>query len=384
MPPAPQPTVMVGLSGGVDSSVAAALLLRAGYRVVGGFMKNWSDAEAEACGEGCGWERERQDALRVAAHLGIPLQTLDFEREYRERVVAYMVAEYAAGRTPNPDVLCNSLIKFDLFLAAAREAGAELVATGHYARRHDNDGGSASLLAGVDANKDQSYFLHRLSQAQLRHALFPVGHLTKPEVRALARELGLPTADKKDSQGLCFVGKVDMKAFLAARVPQTSGPIVDVDGRRVGEHQGLAPYTVGQRHGFGHITGAPNDVSEASRSQRGAAERSIGKGAYFVVRKEPSTNTLVVAPSDQPQWLLSSMCVVEDAHWIAGTAPALPWRGHVRIRYRQPLQEIEVAAGAEPGTLELSFAQPQRAVTPGQFAVFYEGETCLGGGVIIR
>ncbi len=352
-------TVMVGMSGGVDSSVSAALLLAQGYRVLGGFMKNWSDG-AEACGEGCGWERERQDALKVAAQLGIPFFTFDFEKQYRERVVGYMVREYAAGRTPNPDVLCNSLVKFDLFLPAAHEQGAELVATGHYARRRDNSDGSVSLLTGVDANKDQSYFLHQLSQKQLQQALFPVGELTKPEVRELARKFGLPTADKKDSQGLCFVGKVDMQDFLQSRIQQLAGPILTVDGVKIGEHAGLAPYTIGQRHGFGGGGATP----------------------YVVVRKDVDKNILVVAPIDRPEFLLSSVGEIAEMHWIAGVKPKLPLSCQAQIRYRQTRQAVEVSEG-ENGRIRLVFAEPQRAITAGQFAVLYQGDECLGGGPII-
>ncbi|MEY4723552.1 MAG: hypothetical protein RLZZ324_1065, partial [Candidatus Parcubacteria bacterium] len=269
--------ILVAMSGGVDSSVVAALLVRDGHHVEGAFMKNWSD-EADACTGGCGWQDERADALRVAATLGIPLHTFDFESEYRARVMDYMVREYAAGRTPNPDVLCNKEVKFDLFLRAAEERGFDMIATGHYARVvHAGEAVPASqvpgtkvpaslgtplsprqmLLAGRDANKDQSYFLHRLSQQQLAKTLFPIGDMEKPEVRRLAREFALPTAAKKDSQGICFIGQVDLPEFLRTKIAQRPGAFVTPAGEKVGEHQGIAPFTIGQRHGLGMGGGDP-------------------------------------------------------------------------------------------------------------------------------
>ncbi len=353
----PAKKIYVAMSGGVDSSVAAALLVREGHDVVGAFMKNWSDEEDPCSGES-GWKAERQDALRVAATLGIPFETFDFEKEYRERVVGYMVREYAAGRTPNPDVMCNKRVKFDLFLAAARERGAQMIATGHYARVERDSDGRTALLAGTDPNKDQSYFLHQLSQEQLSATLFPIGHMLKSEVRRLAREFGLPTAAKKDSQGICFVGKVDLREFLADKIAGRPGPIVTTTGRTVGIHQGIAPYTIGQRHGMGIGGGAP----------------------YFVVGKDAGKNALVVAPEDDVTALHASALVAEDVHWIAGVAPQLPLRCRARIRYRQPLQDATVTAD---GTgVHVDFAKSQRAVTPGQFAVFYNGDRCLGGGII--
>jgi tRNA-specific 2-thiouridylase len=352
-----RPKVCVGLSGGVDSSVAAALLLERGYEVVGAFMKNWSDEEADPCTGDSAWRRERQDALRVALQLGIPFHTFDFEREYRAGVVDYMVREYAAGRTPNPDVMCNKLVKFDLFLAKARELGCDLMATGHYARRRDNPDGTASLLAGVDANKDQSYFLHQLSQAQLQAALFPVGELTKPEVRAKAAELGLVTAAKKDSQGICFIGKVKLADFLGDRIRGMPGPIVNTSGEKVGEHDGLAPFTVGQRHGMNLGGGDP----------------------YFVVGKDLAAGALVV--SRDPRDLEATALTADGVSWIRTAAPPLPLRAAARIRYRQPLQPCTAEAAAA-GALTVRFDGSQRAVSPGQFVVFYDGDECLGGGVI--
>lgn len=350
--------ILVAMSGGVDSSVAAALLVREGHEVAGAFMKNWSDG-ADPCSGGCGWQKERQDALRVAATLDIPFQTFDFESEYRAGVVDYMVREYAAGRTPNPDVMCNKLVKFDLFLARAEEQGFSMIATGHYARIARGAVGGAALLAGADPNKDQSYFLHRLDQRQLGKTLFPVGHLPKPEVRALAREFGLPTADKKDSQGICFIGKVDLAHFLETRIPPRVGPIVTVDGRVVGRHQGAAPFTIGQRHGLGIGGGAP----------------------YFVVEKDLRRNAIFVAREDQRAALAAPSLLAEDAHWISGAAPRLPLECGVRIRYRQPLQAAAVFAAADGG-VRVNFAAPQRAVSPGQFAVFYDGDRVLGGAII--
>lgn len=352
------------MSGGVDSSVVAALLLQEGYEVAGAFMKNWSD-EADACSGGCGWQTEREAALKAAATLGIPFFTFDFEAEYRARVVDYMVREYAAGRTPNPDVMCNKEVKFDLFLREAERLGYDLIATGHYARvvrrtERAADGSQEArfaLLAGVDTNKDQSYFLHRLDQAQLARTLFPVGHLEKPRVRELAREFGLPNAEKKDSQGICFIGQVDLREFLSAKLTPREGPILSKDGHVLGRHDGAAAYTIGQRQGIRIGGGAP----------------------YFVVEKDVKRNTITV--DRDPASLMSSGLIAEDVHWISGNAPSLPLECEVRIRYRQPLQKCRVSEASD-GSINVDFGAPQRAVSPGQFAVFYEGAECLGGAVI--
>ncbi len=362
--------VVVGMSGGVDSSVAAALLLRQGYDVTGAFMKNWSDGED---GRMCSWRWERADAQAVADKLGIELMTFDFEADYRRDVYAYMLAEYRAGRTPNPDVLCNEKVKFGPFLQQALEAGADIVATGHYARTNTypqsnlfSNGDNVNLLAGLDDNKDQSYFLHRLSQEQLRHVVFPVGELKKSEVRAIARELELPVANKKDSVGICFIGEKNMSEFLAQDIAMRPGPIVTTDGRVVGLHHGVIPFTIGQRHGMNIGDGQP----------------------YFVVDKDIVRNTLVVACGEDPIELYSNELVAESAHWISGQPPKYPHACQARIRYRQPLQECSVEQSVpdddetKPTTLRVTFGQPQRAVTPGQFVVFYDGEVCLGGGVI--
>lgn len=354
--------IVVAMSGGVDSSVVAGILVREGHEVIGAYMKNWSSSVDDAgmvCGPECGWEQERADALRVAATLGIPFETFDFEAEYRERVVGYMVREYAAGRTPNPDVMCNKEVKFDLFLKAAEALGADYIATGHYARIGRDEAGRYTLLAGVDDNKDQSYFLHRLTQEQLSKTLFPVGDFPKPEVRKLAREFGLPTAEKKDSQGICFIGKVDLATFLKDKIPQKPGAIVTTDGVVVGEHDGIAPYTIGQRQGL-RVGGGP---------------------AYFVVRKDMAKNALVVARADDPKALLSEMADVSEMHWISGAVPTMPFECSVRARYRQTLQKVRVENG-DGGLVRLRFAESQRAISPGQFAVLYDGERCLGGGVI--
>jgi tRNA-specific 2-thiouridylase len=352
MPEAPRKKVFVGMSGGVDSSVTAALLLEQGHEVVGAFMKNWTAPS-------CGWEDERRDALRVAAMLGIPFLTFDFEREYRERVVGYLEREYAAGRTPNPDVLCNREVKFDLFLKEALSRGADMIATGHYARISRGADGKPQLLAAADAGKDQSYFLHQLASSQLEKTLFPIGHLQKDEVRRLARERGLPTADKKDSTGICFVGEVEMREFLRLRIAQRPGPIVTVEGNVVGRHDGIAPFTVGQRHGLGLGGGAP----------------------YFVVEKDADRNTLVVARGETHPALFATSLSVDEVHWISGVPSVSEFRCMARIRYRQPLQSCVVTLDGD-GTARIVFDQPQRAISPGQFAVLYDGDLCLGGGVI--
>lgn len=351
--------IVVGMSGGVDSSVAAALLLDQGHEVIGAFMKNWSDTKDPVTGE-CAWRAERDDAMRVAADLGIPFVTFDFEAQYRESVIGYLFREYAAGRTPNPDVMCNRFVKFDLFLKEALKLGADAIATGHYARVDFADG-HYRLLAGLDRSKDQSYFVFSLGQEQLARTLFPIGHLDKRDVRAYARDRGLHVADKKDSQGICFVGQVELGEFLTRGIEPMPGEIVDVDGRVIGRHPDVHAFTIGQRHGLGVGGGPP----------------------YFVVDKDATTGRVIVARGEDHPALFRSSLEISEAHWVAGEEPNLPLECQARIRYRQPLQKCVVQPGEALGTLKVDFAEPQRAVAPGQFAVFYAGDEVLGGGVIL-
>lgn len=344
--------VLVALSGGVDSSVAAALLIRKGYEVVGAFMKNWSGEDGK---DPC-WIDDRRDAMRVAAHLGIPFVTLDFEREYRKEVVEYLYREYAAGRTPNPDVLCNTVVKFPLLLREAKKLGAELIATGHYARIAKR-GGRFRLLAGVDKEKDQTYFLHGLTQKDLSHTLFPVGGMKKTEVRKLARKLGFSTAEKHSTRGICFIGKMDMREFLGRRIPERPGEIVTTKGERIGTHPGVSFFTIGQRHGIGIGGGAP----------------------YYVAGKDAKTNTLLVVADAKDPALYRKEFAVTAAHWVAG-APKLPLACKIRTRYREPLAVATVSRSR--AGLRVLCRTPRRAITPGQSVVFYHGEQCLGGGVI--
>jgi len=353
-----KPKVLVGMSGGVDSSVAASMLLEQGYDVAGAFMKNWSDTKDERTGE-CAWKEERRDAMRVAAQLGIAFETFDFEEEYSRRVVDYLYREYAAGRTPNPDVLCNREVKFDLFLKEALARGADFIATGHYARVQ-RSGDRYQLLAGLDRAKDQSYFVHALGQEQLKHALFPIGHLDKRDVRAYARDKGIATAEKKDSQGICFIGKVEMRDFLKRVLAPKPGAIVTTEGKEIGRHPDAQAFTVGQRHGLG-VGGGP---------------------ALYVVAADVATGTVTVAEGADHPALYRDRLMAEDWHWVSGRAPELPLRCRARIRYRQPLQVCEVVPSEEDGRLIVRFDAPQRAVTPGQFVVLYDGEEVLGGGVI--
>ena len=340
------------MSGGVDSSVSAALLVEQGYEVIGAFMKNWSDTKTVS-GE-CAWKEERRDAMRVAALLDIPFVTFDFEKEYKEEVVEYIFREYAAGRTPNPDVVCNSAIKFPLFWREAQKLGADYIATGHYAQTEDG-----ILKLGVDSNKDQTYFLCGINSDDLSHTLFPVGHLTKPEVRELARKFKLPVAEKKDSTGICFIGEVPMQDFLSQRIPKKKGDIVTVDGVKVGEHNGVWFYTIGQRHGFGGGGGVP----------------------YFVVDRNLEKNELIVAPGSEHPRLYKKEFEVKDMHWISGHVPELPFECQVRIRHRAAF--FDAVLKLEAGSWKLKANDPQRAVTPGQMAVIYKDNACLGGGVIV-
>ena len=351
--------VIVGLSGGVDSSVAALLLKREGHDVVGVFMKNWEDDDDD---EYCSSRDDLVDAAAVADVLGIELEAVNFAAEYRERVFATFLAEYRAGRTPNPDVLCNSEIKFRAFLDHARTLGADRIATGHYARVRQA-GGRFALLKGADASKDQSYFLHRLTQEQLAPVVFPVGDLAKRRVREIAREAALPTHAKRDSTGICFIGERPFREFLARYLPRTPGPIVTLDGRGLGRHMGLAYYTLGQRQGLG-IGGA-----------RGAPE-----APWFVAGKDPARNALVVVQGhDHPKLHATSVDAI-GPHWIAGTPPILPARLAAKTRYRMADAACTVAGTADG--LRATFDAPQFAPTPGQYLVLYDGDTCLGGAVI--
>jgi tRNA-specific 2-thiouridylase len=373
--------IVVGLSGGVDSAVTAWLLKRAGHEVVGLFMKNWEDDDDD---EYCSSRQDFLDAASVADVLDIEIEHVNFAAEYRERVFAEFLREYRAGRTPNPDVLCNAEIKFKAFLDHAVRLGAERIATGHYARVRevavqrpsaDSDQGergsaSFSLLKGLDAQKDQSYFLHRLNPSQLARTLFPVGELKKSEVRRIAAEIGLPNAKKKDSTGICFIGERPFRAFLNRYLANTPGPIEDDRGRTIGEHVGLSFYTLGQRKGIG-IGGLRED---------GRARGGNDHAPWFVARKEMERNVLRVVQGHDHPWLLSRRLVASDASWIAG-APPTPGPCAAKTRYRQADAACDVLA-ADAQRLELAFAEPQWAVTPGQSAVLYDGDRCLGGAVI--
>jgi tRNA-specific 2-thiouridylase len=382
--------VVVGLSGGVDSSVAAYLLKEAGYEVIGMFMKNWHDTEVTISDE-CPWEEDSKDALLVAEKLGIPFQTIDLSEEYKERIVDYMFREYEQGRTPNPDVLCNREIKFDVFLKAAESLGADYVATGHYCRKDQTDDGIFRLLSGADPNKDQSYFLCQVTQEQLSKVLFPIGHLQKSEVRKIAAEQDLVTAGKKDSQGLCFIGKVKLPDFLQQQLKPKKGKAVEInadfkgyegyskktledrtepftyhpgDGEVLGEHQGAWFYTIGQRKGLGI----------------GGKEEPL-----FVIQTDTDTNTVYLGMGENHPGLLRDALKIlrSDEHWIR--TDRIPNEGEsmevdARIRYRQPLQKATLHRRSN--ALYLNFHEPQRAVAPGQFAAWYDGEELLGSGVI--
>ncbi|HET6599846.1 MAG TPA: tRNA 2-thiouridine(34) synthase MnmA [Burkholderiaceae bacterium] len=366
--------VVVGLSGGVDSAVSAYLLKQQGHEVVAVFMKNWEDDDDDAY---CSSNIDFVDAAAVADVLGIEIEHVNFAAEYRDRVFAEFLREYQAGRTPNPDVLCNAEIKFKAFLDHAVRLGAERIATGHYARvreQRGDGGGRFELLKGLDPLKDQSYFLHRLTQAQLARTLFPVGELPKTEVRRIAAEIGLPNATKRDSTGICFIGERPFREFLNRYLANTPGPMLDDSGRQLGEHVGLSFYTLGQRKGIG-IGGL---------KERGATRARAGKGdhaPWFVARKDIASNTLYVVQGHAHPWLQSSRLCADDASWVAGVAPTASLLS-AKTRYRQQDAACEFGVAEAPGAFELRFAQPQWAATPGQSAVLYDGEVCLGGGVI--
>jgi len=352
--------VVVGMSGGVDSSVAALLLKREGYDVVGLFMKNWEDDDDD---EYCSTRQDLIDAAAAADAIGIELEAVNFAAEYKDRVFDEFLREYSAGRTPNPDVLCNAEIKFRAFLDHAMRLGAAKIATGHYARTRAN-GGGVELLRGADGNKDQSYFLHRLNQAQLSRVLFPVGQLRKPEVRRLALEAGLPNHAKKDSTGICFIGERPFREFLNRYLPKKPGPVVTTEGRRIGEHIGLAFYTIGQRKGIG-LGGAKGGSGEA----------------WYVAAKDVAANTLTVVQGHDHPLLLRTSLDALDASWVAGTVPRQGSRHGAKTRYRQADATCTLSRVAG-GEISVAFDAPQWAVTPGQSVVLYDGEVCLGGAII--
>jgi tRNA-specific 2-thiouridylase len=352
--------VMVGMSGGVDSSVAALLLKRAGCDVSGLFMQNW--VEDERFGE-CQADRDRADAVRVCAKLDVPFHARNFASDYWDRVFENFLSEYRAGRTPNPDVLCNREIKFKTFLEHARSLGAEHIATGHYARSDVVDG-RQRLLRGHDANKDQSYFLYTLGQDQLSATVFPVGELAKPAVRRIASEAGLPTHAKKDSTGICFIGERNFREFLGQYIPAQPGEMRMPDGTVLGEHIGTMYYTLGQRDGL-----------------RIGGRRGASAEPWYVVGKDVPSNVLYVAQGVDNYWLYSSRLVAGELSWVAGAAVATEFRCTAKTRYRQADQACIVRVG-DDGSCEVRFGVPQRAVTPGQSVVFYRDDECLGGAII--
>jgi len=362
--------VFVGLSGGVDSAVSAALLLKAGYDVTSVFIKVWQPDWIE-----CNWKEERLEAMRVAAHLGIPFFTLDLEVEYKREVIDYMIREYSAGRTPNPDVMCNRYVKFGAFWKWAAEQGADYIATGHYARIRSVPEArprKRELLTGLDPNKDQSYFLWTLNQKDLEHVLFPVGHLQKTDVRHLAKKFGLPNAEKKDSQGLCFIGKVDIKAFLSHYIETKTGQVLNEMGEVIGSHPGALLFTIGERHGFTVTVNSPSS------------------GKYYVIDKDLDRNTITVGNKAAGEILPGGERSVRigNINWVSGEMPVSGSRGEAsgyalqaRSRYRELLQNIKIV-DVKIGQITLEFQNPQESLTTGQSLVLYDREVCLGGGVI--
>ena len=356
-----RPLVFVGMSGGVDSSVAALLLKRRDYDVVGVFIKVW-DLKS------CTWREDRRDAMRVAVRLEIPLLTLDLSEEYKRGVVDYMIREYKSGRTPNPDVRCNREIKFGAFLNWAKAKGADYIATGHYARLQSRPTSDLQLLTSKDQDKDQTYFLWTLGQDELKHCLFPIGQYLKSETRTLARKFKLPTAEKKDSQGLCFIGRLNFKEFLAEFLPKTTGEVLNTEGQVIGQHDGAAFYTIGERHGFTIIKKTAIDEP------------------YYVIEKDVKKNTLIVSQKiiknikhrmfdiENPEVHL------EPVNWISGETPKLATYS-ARSRYRQALEPVKIL-DTKSNTAKVRFHQPQSYLAPGQSLVLYDGPICLGGGVI--
>jgi tRNA-specific 2-thiouridylase len=352
--------IVVGMSGGVDSSVAALLLKRQGYEVVGLFMKNWEDDDGD---EYCSTRQDLVDCASVAEVIGVDLEVVNFSVEYKERVFSAFLAEYSAGRTPNPDVLCNAEIKFKAFLDHAMKLGAKRIATGHYARVREFEG-RFDLLKARDLSKDQSYFLHRLNQGQLSRVLFPVGELKKTEVRRIAQDAGLHNFAKRDSTGICFIGERPFREFLNRYLPKKPGPMRTPEGRTVGEHVGLSFYTIGQRKGVG-IGGM----------------KDSGGGAWYVCGKDLGKNELIVVQGHDHPLLLSRELHAEDLAWVSGEGPQSGTAYSAKTRYRQADAECRIRRSGEDD-LEVEFSAPQWAVTPGQSVVLYRDDACLGGGVI--
>lgn len=351
--------VFVGLSGGVDSSVSAALLQKAGFDVTGVFIKVWQPDWIE-----CTWKEDRLDAMRVCAKLNISFIELNLEKEYKKEVVDYMIEEYKKGNTPNPDVMCNRYVKFGGFYNWAMENGAQFVATGHYAKISKNETKEFVMVAGSDTNKDQSYFLWQLKKEQLSHILFPVGDLEKPEVRKLAKKFDLVTADKKDSQGLCFIGKIDMKDFLKSFIESKEGDVLDENGKVVGKHDGAMFFTLGERHGFSIL------------------EKQTNQLPYYVISKDVSKNTITVSHKQSETDLekVVTKIKIKNTNWLANPNLNSENKYTARSRYRQPLQKVIIEK--KQNDYFVIFAEPQNYITPGQSIVFYEGDVCLGGGII--
>ncbi len=352
-------TIVVGMSGGVDSSVTAYRLKKAGYNVLGIFMKNWEEKDENGV---CTSEKDWADVQRVCDIIDIPYYSVNFVKEYWDRVFTHFLNEYKAGRTPNPDVMCNKEIKFKAFLDYAQKLGAKHIATGHFVRRRDVNG-ETQLIKGLDPNKDQSYFLYMLNQNQVSNAVFPVGDLTKAQVREIAEEIKLPVSTKKDSTGVCFIGERNFKKFLQEYLPAQQGDMVSVDGEVVGKHDGLMYYTLGQRRGLG-IGG-----------------RGDGR-SWFVVDKDIKNNKLIVSQGEDSELLYSTVSYAKDLTWINGKSPVIngEYKCKAKYRYRQPDQDVSVYE--DNGILRVVSAQKQRAVTPGQSLVIYDGDVCLGGGII--
>lgn len=391
------------MSGGVDSSLSAYLLKEAGYDVTGVFIRVWQPE-----GGNCGWKDERRDAMCVAAKLDIPFQTLDFSDKYKEEVVDYMISEYKAGRTPNPDVMCNRHVKFGSFLQEALKQGADYVATGHYAKNiySEKTGekagkkvgsgikgrGAYELYESDDKNKDQSYFLWTLTQKDLQNVLFPIGHLQKSEVRAIAERAGLPVFDKKDSQGVCFIGHLDMKEFLREHIKVKKGKVLDSEGKVIGEHDGAALYTEGERHGFTifNIGNGIDGVGNKEKNIKSAKNKGTHTEPHYIILKNIQKNTITAVPESAIKQKLneqtSDTIGLANVSWVRGT-PDLTKKYEARIRYRQEkqtctLEKIQRKSGSLANSFRLVFDKPQKGMAEGQSAVIYDGEVCVGGGIL--